>query len=50
MIVIYKIHCPNAGAALYYILSNKIKKDARHAFFKVIALIAGQSLRELDSA
>lgn len=50
MIMMYKIHCPNVSAALYYILSNKIKKDAQHAFFKVMSFIAAQSLWELNSA
>lgn len=50
MIMIYKINCPNVGPALYYMLSNNIKKNAQHAFCKVMAIIAGQSLREFDSA
>jgi hypothetical protein len=50
MKMIYKINCPNVGAALCYMLSNKIKKDAQHAFCKVMTVNAGQSLRKLDSA
>jgi len=50
MIMIYKINCPNVGPALCYMPSNNINKDAQHAFCKVMAVIAGQSLWELDSA